>query len=873
MFTLRTLGSLELFGPDGEPITSLLAQPKRTALLVYLAAATPRGFHRRDTLAALFWPEGDDSHARSSLRVALHFLRGSLGPEVGVARGGEEIGVDGEQLWCDVAALEEALGKGQLAEAVELYRGPFLDGFHLSGTPRFERWVEETRRRLRKNIQEAASSLARRDEGAGDLEEAARWANRALELAPYDEPALRRLLHLLDVTGNRVGALQAYERFATRVGTELGAAPSPETEQLVDVIRLRGEPSGLAQKVEPEGPFPEKPARPGRPPVAEDAREEAVPDERPRRSGRRLAAAGVGALIATGALATIWASNRGAPPSGDEGALDPAVEVVPERILVVRFENLSGESELALLGAITADWITQGLAQTGMLEVISARSALQVPVVDAAGLQDENLLQQALLQLAEQTHAGTIVWGSYSAAGDSLYLNARVSNAASGELIGGVPQVTTSAASPLDGVEELRQRVVGLLAAHFDERLASWAGAASTPPRYEAYLAYVRGVGAESREEQVREYRRAYSLDTMFVTPLIQALILVNDPEELRFDTLLSILERSKERLAPADRLQVEGIRAFIDGDRPGFYRAAIQAAELSPDRLVDAGTAAYAAGLYRQAAEIWGRKDLPKAWRFPWATYVHVLHGLGEHDRALEAARVAQRERPGDLRRVYFETGTLAALGRVQELREAVDAALKLPTSAGTSRGAFLFWTGAEALWHGQAEVGRELLERSLPFQETEVEQEPESQWLRIRLTRTLLYLDRPDEASEVIEESFPESLAPSASTSTEFTAFELRGVATAMTGDSIELRRVGAILRDTEWEDEQAPAHALAAEAKIAAALGDCDRAARLIEEAADYALRLWGNPHWRDVPHHSPALLRCRDHPAVAALDAMG
>jgi DNA-binding SARP family transcriptional activator/TolB-like protein len=874
VFTLRTLGSLELFNPDGEPITSVLAQPKRAALLVYLAAATPRGFHRRDTLAALFWPEDDDSHARSSLRVALHFLRQSLGPEVGVVRGGEEIAVDGEQLWCDAAGLEEAVAKGQLAEAVELYRGPFLDGFHLSGTPRFERWVEETRRRLRKSVQETTGSLAQRDEEAGDLEGAASWAARALELAPYDESALRRLLHLLDLTGNRAGALQAYERFAARIETELGAAPSPETEKLLETIRARGEPSGFVEipvsdRAAPggkgSGPVPERrEAEPGA---------TALRGERPRWSRRRLAAAATIALIATGALITLWVSNRGAPQWGNERALDPAIEVVPERVLVVPFENLSGSSELDPLGAITADWITQGLAQTGLLEVISARSALQMPLVDAAaGLQDERLRSRALLQLAEQTHAGTIVWGSYSAAGDSFYLNARVSNAHSGTLIGGVPQVIASTALPLDGVEELRQRVVGLLAAHFDERLAFWAEAASTPPRHEAYLAYARGVGAETREERIREYRRAYSLDSLFVTPLIQALILVNDPEEPRFDTLLSILERSKERLTPADRLQVDGIRAFVDGDRPAFYRAAIQAAELSPDRLVDAGTAAYAAGMYRQAAEIWGRRDLPRAWRFPWSTYVHVLHGLGEHERALEVARQAQQEQPGDLSRVYFETGTLAALGRVQELREAVEAALKLPTSAGTSRGAFLFWTGAEALWHGQAAVGRELLERSLPFQEAEVEQEPESEWLRIRLARTLLYLDRPDEALEVIEGIFPESLVRSASTSNEFSAFELRGVAAALSGDSINVRRVSAILRETEWEDKYAPAHALASQAKIAAALRDCDEAVRLQTQAADFALLVWGNPHWRDVHHHSPAFLRCRDHPAVVALDAL-
>ena len=57
MIEFQVLGSLGLRGPGGEEIPSVLAQPKRTALLAYLAVASPRGFHRRDTITGLFWPE------------------------------------------------------------------------------------------------------------------------------------------------------------------------------------------------------------------------------------------------------------------------------------------------------------------------------------------------------------------------------------------------------------------------------------------------------------------------------------------------------------------------------------------------------------------------------------------------------------------------------------------------------------------------------------------------------------------------------------------------------------------------------------------------------------------------------------------------
>src|SRR5439155_727113 len=60
------LGGLNLLGVGGHELKSVLAQPKRVALLAYLAAATPKRLHRRDSLVALFWPELDQEHARAA---------------------------------------------------------------------------------------------------------------------------------------------------------------------------------------------------------------------------------------------------------------------------------------------------------------------------------------------------------------------------------------------------------------------------------------------------------------------------------------------------------------------------------------------------------------------------------------------------------------------------------------------------------------------------------------------------------------------------------------------------------------------------------------------------------------------------------------
>src|SRR2546425_6878940 len=239
MVEFRLLGTLSLTTADGREVGSLLSQPRRLALLAYLAAATPRGPHRRDTLLALFWPELDQEHARAALRQSLHVLRSALGADAMVSRGDEEIGLDFERIWCDVAAFARAIDGGELGQALDLYRGNLLEGFFISDAPEFERWLESERAKLAGAAARTARTLAQSCERRGDLSTAVRWARRAIELAPNDEGVLRQLIAVLDRNGDRAGALQAYEEFAQHLAEEYEAEPAAETKALLAAVRAR----------------------------------------------------------------------------------------------------------------------------------------------------------------------------------------------------------------------------------------------------------------------------------------------------------------------------------------------------------------------------------------------------------------------------------------------------------------------------------------------------------------------------------------------------------------------------------------------------------------------------------------------------------
>jgi serine/threonine-protein kinase len=238
MNELRILGSLELRAADGHPILSLHAQPKRLALLAYLALAEPGGGCRRDTLLALFWPERDEPRARAALRQSVYHLRQVLGATAIVNGPLDELSLAADAVGSDAAAFLRAIGDGQLDAAMALYRGDLLEGFHLRGTPGFDEWRDRERARLREQAAKAAWSLAGDTAAVGDAEAAARWGRRALELSHDDEVVLQRYLRLLEELGDRVRALLEYDAFVRRVRRDFDLEPTIETRRIIDAIRL-----------------------------------------------------------------------------------------------------------------------------------------------------------------------------------------------------------------------------------------------------------------------------------------------------------------------------------------------------------------------------------------------------------------------------------------------------------------------------------------------------------------------------------------------------------------------------------------------------------------------------------------------------------
>ena len=218
-------------------MTELLVQSKAVALLACLGVPSLGRFVRRDTLVGLLWPELDQSRARKALRQTILAVRGALSADALVGRGDEEVALAEGVLWCDAAAFTIAADSGMLAEALDLYRGELMPGFHLTECAEFDRWLEQERVDARDRAAGAAWALAQTLEDDRKLTDAAGMARRAVKFSWSDERALRRALGMLERLGDRAGAARLYEDFRSRLAADLDIAPSAETEHLMARIR------------------------------------------------------------------------------------------------------------------------------------------------------------------------------------------------------------------------------------------------------------------------------------------------------------------------------------------------------------------------------------------------------------------------------------------------------------------------------------------------------------------------------------------------------------------------------------------------------------------------------------------------------------
>jgi TolB-like protein/DNA-binding SARP family transcriptional activator/Flp pilus assembly protein TadD len=337
----------------------------------------------RDRLIALLWPDAEAERARHLLSQGIYLLRQALGEEA-LAVTSDAVRLNPDIVWCDVAAFEAAVKRGQHADAVALYRGPLLDGFFPVNNVEFERWVDGERGRLARSYATTVEALAFEREAAGDPGAAVQWWRQLADHDPHNSRAALRLVQALEASGDTAGALRAARAHEAALRTDLEiAAPA---ELLQETERLKR--SHRVSEVEE--------------PVAAAPHRLAV--RRALRSRRRVIIGSVAsAVVLLGAA--VWLGALRHEPGV---ARSPVVAVLP-------FQSLSDDRKQAYFADGLTDVLITELARMPGLAVISRSSVASLPAA-----------QKSLPEVARELRAGFVVEGTVARDGPRMRINVQL---------------------------------------------------------------------------------------------------------------------------------------------------------------------------------------------------------------------------------------------------------------------------------------------------------------------------------------------------------------------------------------------------------------------------------------------------------------
>ena len=496
--------------------------------------------------------------------------------------------------------------------------------------------------------------------------------------------------------------------------------------------------------------------------------------------------------------------------------------------MVMPFENITGDRSLDPLGRLAADWISQGLLQIEHIEVVSGSvgaepAAGAVPAGDAARAR------------ANGNRAGTVIVGAYYPNGTDLEMHGRLIETGGGKVLYAAEPARCPRIAPMECVDRVRQRLMGAVVTQFD--LPEYTGVIQKPPLYEAYKEYMVGLEAHGIDlpKALAHFERAVQLDPDFMIAQIRlASAYCNVKEWVKAEALFTNLRASAERMTLAERLFLDLIDAMYHGRLVETYQAAKKLHALVPvDSIITWQVAenALLTGRPREALAVLG--DITPllaqsgrlrqiSWWVTTATRAH--HFLGEHEAELVVARKGLETFPDMLSMHAAVAQALAALGRVDELDQALDAALAVP-SGRLNPGYVLVVAADELRVHGHPEASPRLARRAVDWYRGQPPAQLEEESVALGLVRALcaagLWDDARSAASRVAE-AVPGSIG----------ARGYLGLSAAHMGDRVEARKMLQWLETAEDLDDRGSPTLW--RARITAQMGEKEQAIVLLREA---------------------------------------
>ncbi len=427
--------------------------------------------------------------------------------------------------------------------------------------------------------------------------------------------------------------------------------------------------------------------------------------------GRVLAWVGAAAAVLVLAGAGYWAWTRGqtsgnASSGNSDSTNSDSTTTTP--VTITRFENRTGDSSLDPIGQMVVDALTQELPRLG--DVIKGGGSGQVPLAPSR---------------SSATQRRGRVTGAYYLDGQNLRIQASLTSD-SGTLVYATEPAIGPRTDPGKAVDLAQQRTLGAIAAWLDPDLGG--RGVLRPPLYGAYREYKAGLGvfADEPAKAITHHARAIELDPAFFNPWYQTAFAYRNMSDLNnARATVDRMSAMADRWSPVERAKLAFLNHANQGRPMDALKALREVEKLEPDDLSNN----YLIGFYtlrlnrpqetidqyaKVNAELWNSVTVG-TWRY--GRLATANHLLGRHDEELRVATIARELFPTSSISRTDELVALAALGRIDDLRKAVDNTLTIAGGSSTAPASSMRAAAEELRAHGHRAESIELAKRSVAW------------------------------------------------------------------------------------------------------------------------------------------------------------
>jgi serine/threonine protein kinase/tetratricopeptide (TPR) repeat protein len=490
---------------------------------------------------------------------------------------------------------------------------------------------------------------------------------------------------------------------------------------------------------------------------------------------------------------------------------------IANRVVVVPFENKTGDESLAILGLMAAEIITQSMSQIGGLEA--------VPFISVMDSYQQMKEKPSAFTIAAQNKAGVLITGSYYLQGENLFFQASIMDAKHEKLL--EPQSPVKGPSKTQEVvlKRLCSQILGSLAVyfHYDIQVGR-----TYIPSFEAYKEFRIGLELFSIDyDNARShFYKSVEIDSAYTIPLLYiAISYSNQDQYTKADSIYDLIIKHREEMPTFDRIMLDWSIATNSGNLAKAMRFLRKAEELAPgnyeikyliglnainQNLPQLTVNTYAKIGYERMAE-YIRGD----WGF--LVWANALYMLGVYEEALDVIHLARKHFPDESSNLRYEAILQAAIGNIQEVNRVIDESYNL---SGSAPGSVMIGAATALRVHGHKKVAHEALRRALEWYKSRISGDHQYSIAQV------LYLDEQwAEAQQYFEQLYREY--PDNQDYLGYT-----GVVAARLGDR---EKANTVLEKFYSKDEPylfgSHLHWCA---RIAAVLGEHQRAVDLLREA---------------------------------------